>query len=872
MKAKTTMKKLVALLAVAAIAAPNVAELGWQAGAEEAASPAYNDSIVMQTISENRKGLAVNVSGAEAGAGITITQDPVAFDYNYLAIRLVSTYVDETTSGGDQYRPIQLYVNGQQVVGPNDYASLEAYNSDGTQRANVDLKWGGYIFLDPDFDGTLYIPKELLGGIAELTGLKIAFNGYGGELVVTDVLGCDMAGTQMGTPVVNENNLVATTSGGVAVSDGMNVEFAAGSEDGILTLTHNALTFDAEYLAIDMTVTGANENDPYVVAEMYVNGKLIGTDGVDQLSVYNRDPEETETYTCIENKWVCWNFIPNGFDGIVYIPKTLLGGITEISEISFKFDKIHSAKLTLNEVFACDSVNAAPIPTTGTVIKADEGVTMTATTISNTAATSGYFVTGDGLAMNDEKYVAVYMDMKSCNVSQDFTYIYMYANELQVLEGKGEIKAYPADGSDALTLECKWGNWVVIPSEFEGVIYFPVGTFFAGETELYGFRFTFDAGHTQEFDYKVGVADALGGTPNYLDLSTPAEEVTSLLDYAGYRAPQVNIETVMDVKALSAENGVINDAKVTFDTGITAFDEFSYSYVKFGGVSLEESWENQLVVAVKTQFEGGQPLNITDHGDDYGYLEFTAAEGFELADGLAMNVQCLSGECYFRVYVIDEDGGVWQADHNATDYTFVSDGAPIGMATLFNNFFYSEDTYGTLYIPEDHFVPSEYYNGAEIAEPDTELGKIVKVAIGMDMLYGLGRTMCVGAIANVDVENETYTRIFNPVEMTDEELGIPDAKGSVVACPGSELHVANFKLSRELLEDTPNYEEPEQPPVDSATSSTEEDSVTNSASTSATTSDSSEGLFGCFSSIGATAATLGGLVLAAGVVMKRKED
>lgn len=859
MKAKNTMKKFVSFLAVASLLTPNVANLGLTANADDAEQPVtYNDAVVMQTISSDQEGLAVNVGAVPEGAGITITQEAVPFDSEYLAIRFVSTYVD-TSTGKDGYRPVKVYVNGTQIVGANDYASLEAYNPDGTKRANVELKWGGYLFLDPGFDGTIYFPKALLGEMTELTSLKVTFDAErAGELVITDVLGCNTAGAQVGKPVVNEKNLTTTVAGGATVDDGM-VAYLSTDATSSLKIEHDAVAFDGEYLALDITVTDANNGagtDAHAVFELYVNGNRVGTEGEDHLAIYNRNAEAD--YTFVQNMWPCWNFVPSGFDGIIYIPKALVGEITEITSIEFKGDGGHYANFTVNQIFSCDEVGANPIPTSGTLFKTDASVTMNATTISNTAVGSGEFVTGDSLALAEDGYVAVYVDTKSHVDWDTFTYIRMFANGKQVLENLGDIIGYPEDGSDPITVECKWGNWVVFPYDFTGVMYFPVANFFAGETELNSFKFEFDDTHTQEMDYKVGVASELGGTPTYLDLITPAKEATILVDYESYIAPKLDVDTMMDVKALSAENGAINDANVTMDEGVVAFDEFSYSYVKFGGISLEESWENQLVVSVKTQFEGGQPLNVEQHGDDYGYLEFTYEEGFDLASGLALNVQCLSGECYFRVYMIDEDGGVWQANHELADYTFVSDGAPIGMATLYNNFFFGEDVYGTLYIPAENFVASEFYNGEEITEPDTEMGKIVKVAIGMDMLYGLGRSMCVGAIANVDLENETFTRIFNPVEMTDEELGIPGADGTVVACNGSDLHVANFKLSREALEDTPNYEPPKQP--DNEEPEQPEDPEEPEEK-------------GCFGGIGTSALAMSGLVaVVAGVLMKRKEE
>ncbi|MBR4419760.1 MAG: hypothetical protein IKT32_02670, partial [Clostridia bacterium] len=147
----------------------------------------------------------------------------------------------------------------------------------------------------------------------------------------------------------------------------------------------------------------------------------------------------------------------------------------------------------------------------------------------------------------------------------------------------------------------------------------------------------------------------------------------------------------------------------------------------------------------------------------------------------------------------------WTADHGRYDYTCVSDRVPVGMPTMYNNFYCGEDYYGTLYIQKEWFAPAYFYNG-ELNATAEEMGKITKVVIGMDHLWGLGRALTVGKIVNVDIENNAFELVCNPAEMTDEELGVGLSGGTKVSCPGSETHVNNFSIRRLLLEETPGYE------------------------------------------------------------------
>lgn len=331
----------------------------------------------------------------------------------------------------------------------------------------------------------------------------------------------------------------------------------------------------------------------------------------------------------------------------------------------------------------------------------------------------------------------------------------------------------------------------------------------------------------------------------------------------------------MSTIGYTAENNIVTDEKVTVDSGITVFDTYSYSFVKFGGIYLPEEWENQLVISVKTAFEGGSAITADDADEDFGYMELNLGDNaFDMTSGLALNVLCLSPECYFKVLVIDENGAVWIADHSRTDYTCVADRVPVGMSTLFNNFFYGEGSYGTLYIQKEWFSLTDRYNGELLNQTATEMGKITKIVIGMDHLWGLGRSMCVGRMANVDLQNKVFTTVFNPATMTDEQIGAGASGGTLVSCPGSEAHVNNFALRRLLLVETPGYEEPDTPDVPDDSSSSEPDSSSASTSAPAQSGNDATESKSCSSSIGMMSSVLSLAVIAltVGVIKGKKEN
>ena len=816
MKGKGKFRRGAALLSAAVLGA-TCAGFGGQGllsalAQEEAVT--YQDYVVNHSVTEDKKGFTVLSSGAAEGEGVTITQEAVPFTYAYLAVSLLVSY--SLDAAGDEYLPVKVVLNGNALIGA-DSGKLSVRDKTG-ETASVEYKFG-YLFLTPEFEGTVYFPQSMLGGATEVTSFSVTVDGFhDAEFVIQKIYGCGNIGDELGDPIVNDNNMKVTVDDNVTVGNGFAVTNSGAASGEGVHITQDSVPFSSKYLGFDLKITGTG-SDPYIYARIAVNG---GTP-VDVASSYtgtnyptSRRDNGTES---VVNKFGGWFIFPNGFDGMFYIDAaTYLSDVTEIHAIDILFDGGHTGSFKLNNIFGCEKIGSAFNPVVGTLFSADTGATIDKSTVENTEfSVSAGFRTSPAVSRDGNGYLALYTKMLTYGQADKYAFFNLTVNGQLITERGTVFNGYPSDGSAAVDVEHKWGNWFVVPPDFDGVIYIPLDEYLPGFTALSSFTFTFDGGHKQKFEYKVGYASGLGETPTYIDFDA-AEETETVAKVARFEnfVPDFGAAvSVMDLDSFTASGGAINDSRVVCGEHICVFDSYSYSDVNFGGICMEEkSWKDSLVIHVKSPFEGGKPTNGVDHGDEYGFLEFTLGEPIDLQDGIALNVQCLSGECYFRVFLVDENGGVW-APVNDKTYPLAAEGVPVGMATLFNNFFYSEGTYGTLYIAKETLVADTFYLG-ETVDLATEMGKIVKIAFSMDMRNGLGREMCVGTIANVRLELAENTvavdRLFITSELTDEELGIGTAHGTVVNCPQLQIHIDNFDLCREAEEDAPDYVEPVNPP------------------------------------------------------------
>lgn len=745
----------------------------------------WDDGFVNTRFTETRDGFTVFANNKEEG-GVTVTLDTAAIlTREYFAIDLRVSY----SLAEDGTLPVRFYVNDTLLKG-SEAATLPVYDEEGNH-STVEMDADGYLALTGGFEGFVYFASDYTEGVSEISSVRAEFDGvHQGELTILNVFQCALLGMKPPKGEVEEADITVTTENGAVVADGFVLSYAGGEENGLIDAVFKTpAAFDSEYLVLDVTTTSE------VHASFFVNGSetALGASS-ETISYLGKNAADAMNGVMQLEKSGDFIVLPANFNGVICFDKAEIGEIDEIDSLQIELDKARSAAFTVNGIHATDRLIS--------YLSTDKA-SISETTVENLAGSNDHVVSissPTSLFDRTANYLAVKFKMLTL-ASDTFTYLRFIVNGDVIAgdtdENPGtELRAYPADGSAYILLLHHWGNWIVIPEHFDGVIYIPM-TQVALTKDPTLFGFGFDGGHQAKFEYAIGTADELGGACTWTDLS----EGLRLVNLQSYRSPDVaGISTLSSFEANAA--GKITDEAVVCDSGVSAFNNYSYSYETFGGVSLEEAWEDELVVHIKSQAEGGVPLNKPDNGDDFGNLEFDLGDNaFTMASGLAINVQCLSAECYFRVFVMDEDGHVWSADYTGS-YNFVSDGVAVGMATQFFNFFFGEGSYGTLYIPKDRFVAENSYCGQPIPT-GTAMGEITKIIFAFDMQYGLGRTMSVGAMANVDIENKTITRLFTPAQMTDAQLGIGTAQGTIVSCPGTDKHIANFTLRRVTEEEVP---------------------------------------------------------------------
>ncbi len=775
----------------------------------------YDDGFVNTRFTETRDGFTVFANNKEEG-GVTVTLDSASFTKEYFALELRVSY----SLADDGLLPVRFYANETLLKGSTS-ATLPVYDYDGNASA-VEIDENGYLALEGGFEGFIYFASSYTEGVSEISSVRAEFDGvHRGELTVFNAFQCTQPG--MKPPKDGgEEAVTVTAENGAVVADGFVLSYAGGEKNGKINAAFKTpVALDSEYLVLDVTATSEAR------VSFFVNGSGTALGAFSEtVSYLSKNASEATQGVMQLQKSEGFLVLPENFNGVICFNRTEIGALNEINSLQIELDKAYSASFTVNGIFATDRLLS--------YISTDKA-TISETVVENFAGSADHVVSissDASLFDRTKNYLAVKFKMLTL-ASDEFSYLRFIVNGNHIAGDTDAnpgtmLNAYPADGSQAILLQHHWGNWIVIPKSFDGVIYIPMSQLALTEDPTL-FGFGFDAGHQTKFEYAIGTADEPGGACIWTDLSTGRR----LVDLQSYRSPDSEcISTLSSFEANSA--GKITDEAVVCDGGVSAFTTYSYNYEVFGGVALEEAWKDELVVHIKSRAEGGVAANIPDDGDDFGNLEFELGDNaFDMASGIALNVQCLSAECYFRVYVMDENGYVWGADYSGS-YNFVTDGVAVGMATQFFNFFYGEGSYGTLYIPKDRFTPQSSYRGQEIATGET-MGKITKIIFSFDMLYGLGRTMSVGAMANVDTEGNAISRVFIPAQMTDVQLGIGTAQGTLVSCPGTAKHIANFALRRVGEEEVPGAD----------------NSIVDSGSTLvATKKEPAEKKSGCNSSIG----------------------
>ena len=347
-------------------------------------------------------------------------------------------------------------------------------------------------------------------------------------------------------------------------------------------------------------------------------------------------------------------------------------------------------------------------------------------------------------------------------------------------------------------VDFKFGNWLFFPENFDGILYI------AAEDLL-------NAEGAQE-SVRSFTVDYTGG--NTGKCSTVRYRRLFLADGIGDGADGTNGENLlMDFTTLQAdENGDVTDVRFSRSGSLSVKNTTKErTFYTAEIIELNDSFEGALKLGVKSETAGGTPVTSPYA---YGWAE-ARVDPFVLKDGFAVQVFAPEGNCYFKIVLEDENGYFWKPDVSALPekinpdaFTLTYLEAKTSVSGGYGCFYLPSKTIGTLYVPAYKLVPLT--DGTEFKGEDmtagTEMGKIVKIHFGMDMCYGLGRTLAIGTFANADIENARLRYVFGTSFMRESQLNtaLPEA-GTTFKSDCSAAHTENWIWARLTDRELPGY-------------------------------------------------------------------
>jgi len=394
--------------------------------------------------------------------------------------------------------------------------------------------------------------------------------------------------------------------------------------------------------------------------------------------------------------------------------------------------------------------------------QSDEGLTVTLPENSEVTLTADEPLVSKG-------FLAVTLTVKSVEHAAGDTYApIIFSVNGAVVAGENMAdeehelvqNALDKSGKYPFAVEQKWGNYFFFPSGFlESTLYLPC----ASGTAVTSLTLTTDATHRSVL--KI-------------------EKITTASEVLGTGEGEFSLAYDSD------ENGVLSDSRVTLKNGASAIMWYKLEWHEVSAVKIDEGFVGGVRIKVKDLANGGVKQDELDEQGGYGYISFDVPD-YTPTGGLAMNVIGFSGECYFRVRLVDENDVNWDVvvEGESFDepeyFPFCVDDLPAAIYAFYEAIFIVRSEQGTVYLDYSRFAPSK---------AGATMGRIKTVAIGFDHYWGLGRSMGVSAIADVDVVAKEVHRLLNLTELTDADLSLtPD---TVVYCNEPSAYRDNFELYR----------------------------------------------------------------------------
>lgn len=317
----------------------------------------------------------------------------------------------------------------------------------------------------------------------------------------------------------------------------------------------------------------------------------------------------------------------------------------------------------------------------------------------------------------------------------------------------------------SLSVEQKWGDYFFLPPGFDGTLY--LSESFVPFTTITSLTIVMGYTHSSVINLRA-----------FNTCSTIGEEENALTAF----------DFTTDV-----DTGIVNDSRVMGSASVVL--EYSKSLYNVKVAHIEDDMIGGLRLKLKESFNGGQKL------DRYAWIDFDV-DDYVPSSGLALTVVGLTGESYFRLKLLDENGVTWMisitgGDINSAEYfPFSVDGLPSMIKGFYASFYLLRGDIGTLYVDYNRFSP----NAAGVT-----MGKIVKISFGMDEDYRLGDCLAVNTFADVDVPNGTVQRLLSVSELPDEEISF-SAANTIISCSEPQEYIDNFiygrLTSKDLVFDT----------------------------------------------------------------------
>jgi len=273
-------------------------------------------------------------------------------------------------------------------------------------------------------------------------------------------------------------------------------------------------------------------------------------------------------------------------------------------------------------------------------------------------------------------------------------------------------------------VEKKWGDWWFIAPSSRATVFLPTAEWLEGQTEIHQISFIFDnyAGNTKIFDVTLhGV---------YL--------LTANSVYGG-----TNLLPVLS----NDESDAISDTKLAL---LNCTASYTTTAIK-SNMSLDGSPK----IHVKSTGEGG----VADTGYSFLTIKPTTSDLLiNSKNGFAFDVNTYAGECYIQMQLINTDGTMFQysyVDWNNRGVLLTTPDGTVSHSivhTLYGGLYIPANVKGTLYVPYSVFFT-------------TPAGILREIKIGLDVQYGLGRSIALGNFVHVDAT--TTHKVYNMCTLSD---------------------------------------------------------------------------------------------------------